>query len=122
MPLPRVRFTVRRMMVAVAVAALVIFGVQSVSRSFYYSQVARRCEAMERRSRRHADWAGYQAGGDFRRYAEWFALQRRAYDHAARFPFLPVAPVAPPAAPSIPGRGDAAQMLYDTALMLNRGS
>ena len=93
MGLPRVRFTVRRMMVAVAAVALMSYGVVLWRRASEY--------------RGRADSYGIRvimvdsglSPDDLerknRRLNEYYESMQRKYDRAARYPWLPVAPDPP---------------------------
>jgi hypothetical protein len=114
MRLPRLRFTVRRMMIAVAIAGIVAWGVKlrrfaasyraradicerrelSVWRGCYFDFVSR---TEEERVLRHAeDYAAQKL------MADHYAHMQAKYDRAARYPWLPVA--SDPPLPSC--RGD----------------
>jgi hypothetical protein len=98
MPLPRMRFTVRRLMVAVAVVAVAIAGIDLAHKAIGYRLAASRhamiqhglvlpesgpAELIER-AKRHND--------KLRAYHESL---RRKYEFAASHPWLPVAPDPP---------------------------
>ena len=98
MRVPRVRFTVRRMMVAVAVVALVLGGVlralDLARRSAEYRRKATEAEKHEKRlvsySKRYPERAKRlrALSGD------WASVKEK-YHRAARYPWLPVAPDPP---------------------------
>jgi hypothetical protein len=105
MPLPRVRFTVRRTMVAVAVAASAFYGLILWRQAAEYRAKADAYELRALEDSLNARAATSNAF-DARREptaaqtAERRSLERRAdherrlshkYDRAARYPFLPVA-------------------------------
>jgi hypothetical protein len=98
MPLPRARFTVRRLMVAVVIFAMAAGGWR------WYA-------ATRRREREYSDWAwryGFlergardEARRSQRRYAytdiklRYFEAMRLKYERAARCPWFPVEPDPP---------------------------
>ncbi len=93
MPLPRVRFTVRRMMVAVAVVAVVLFFAIELPRM---SRRARLYDLKARLNERnivlYEHWRPDQPGFEVARArAGWCRNLAAKYRHAARHPFLPVA-------------------------------
>jgi hypothetical protein len=113
MPIPRVRFTVRRMMVAVAIVAAVA-GAAAASRRWSVLASAYHVKALylglqadlEEENARTADAAIWfarasdpdrpeRAAPRYRRRAEFYSLLRGKYERAARYPFLPVAPDPP---------------------------
>ncbi len=85
MKLPRVRFTVRRMMVAVAVFAVTV----SLVSPSIQERLRRRCVEFSFVSYYHAFC---RDGGDPTGY---HAKMQAKYEWAARYPWLPVAPDAP---------------------------
>jgi hypothetical protein len=92
MKLPRLRFTVRGLMIAVAVAAISILMADSLRRlSNEYSEKADRYRV-------EAHWVlqGYpgNAPDQIRRHDQLLLLATK-YDRAARHPWLPVAPNPP---------------------------
>jgi hypothetical protein len=111
MSLPRVRFTVRRMMVAVAIVALLIYGCM-VRR--HRLSLAALCQIADRGVRHTGASYRLEDGietlrtvktgapaltpaeveGRRRRAAYWVALGRK-YERAALIPWLPVAPDPP---------------------------
>ena len=106
MPLPHVRFTVRTMMVGVAVVALLLWGGILASRSIYYEFIARGLlkkqqlyladtVALEKRSGRGLtpDQARLVTFGH--RMVDFITLQRANYRRAARYPWLPIEPLPP---------------------------
>jgi hypothetical protein len=54
MRLPRVRFTIQRMMIAVAFISFVIVGIQTARRWLYYREEYRACALFERISRENS--------------------------------------------------------------------
>ena len=85
MRLPRVRFTVRRLMVVTAVVALAAYGAVLWRRSAEYRE-------------RADQFCPLTMSGNNAEERVW--LERRwlmfyKYDRAARYPFLPVAPDPP---------------------------
>ena len=96
---PRVRFTVRRLMVAVAVVAILCGASVLVRRSSYFRAKAVRYRVrvgmersllsmlMMRYDSSEPEWAGPRR----RRISRLQELMRK-YDRAARYPWLPVAP------------------------------
>jgi hypothetical protein len=96
MPLPRVRFTMRRMMVAVAVVAMLLCTGMQVSRMSYRAYIYRLKFSL---NRRNADGYARQADryGDPRSAAR--AVHSRIlaekYERAARYPWLPIEPDPP---------------------------
>ena len=87
MRLPRVRFTVRRMMVAVAVVAVCVTIAVP-----YLSDLSQRYEA-----KANGHWlsrSACEAEGKSRLAAYYESLADK-YHRAARWPFLPVAPDPP---------------------------
>jgi hypothetical protein len=84
--LPRVRFTVRRMMVAVAVLAI------SMAAGLRWFD-------LRSRARAYAFWAAVSPvsfkGPKGERLATHYDLLRLKYEWAARYPWLPVAPDPP---------------------------
>jgi hypothetical protein len=108
MPLPHVRFTVRTMMVGVAVVALLLWGGILASRSIYHEFCARwwlsgKRQAIladtvaleKKRSGRGLtpDEARLVTYGH--RMVDFITLQRAAYRRAARYPWLPIEPLPP---------------------------
>jgi hypothetical protein len=111
MRLPRLRFSVRRMMVAVAVVALLIYGngvrqhrlslaalCESADRGVRHTGASYRLEdeietlrtvAFGTPARTPAEIEGRR-----RRSAHWIALKQK-YDRAALIPWLPVSPDPP---------------------------
>lgn len=103
MRLPRVRFTVRGMMVAVAVAALVGYAIRLNRLSSRYEGKARKCAltrhlavSMECGSMIVPSWMQDHRIDDLRsrRIAHYDSLAFK-YRHAARYPWLPIAPDPP---------------------------
>jgi hypothetical protein len=110
MRVPRVRFTVRRMMIAVAVSAAVIWGVILWQRASFYRWKARYHARMERSSiiavieGRKSAAPGELADLSRIRAAHHAAL-RRKYEHAAARPWEYVPSDPPDPVPlSGPGR------------------
>jgi len=112
--IPRVRFTVRRMMVAVAVVALA-FGIVRLwaARQHYLEKAANHAgfRALIMRSSQdiaywESRWTDQRVGLParypwpgapplVRSMAEYHDAMRRKYERAARYPWLPVAPDPP---------------------------
>ena len=100
MPLPRVRFTVRRLMVAVAIAGLIWgSGLFILRRSERFRWLERHHDM---RTSHHIITTPYYTAlwnGVGERVspgkARWHVEMARKYDFAARFPFLPVPPDPP---------------------------
>ncbi len=86
MRLPRVRFTLRRMMIAVAILAISMAA-------------ALRWFDLHSRARAYAFWAAVSPmnikGPKGERMAMHYDLLRLKYERAARYPWLPVAPDPP---------------------------
>ena len=92
MRLPRMRFTVRRMM---AVVALVALGFASPSLKRQWSDWGREYEAEAVRYRWFA-WDRRQGGSDLdRRKAAYYDRMAEKYERAARYPWLSVPPDPP---------------------------
>ncbi len=91
MKLPRVRFTVRRMMVAVAVASL------ALGLSQWMRRRSGRFDEIHRRHVRASFEIAYSSGPwsdkEARMTYHWRMITK--YERAARYPFLPVAPDPP---------------------------
>ncbi len=87
MPLPRVRFTVRRMMVAVAVAACIFCLIERRRR---FLIIVGRLRMPDARFLRHPGDADYVL-----RLARWHDELQAKYEFAAAHPWLPVAPDPP---------------------------
>jgi hypothetical protein len=97
MRLPRVRFTIWRMMVAVAVLAVLLASVVWAARMAWLSKSYRGhafslglIEADTTRSLTLT--MGKRGKAKLRRYQEYFRSLRLKYEHAARYPWLPVEP------------------------------
>ena len=92
MRLPRVRFTVRRMMIAVAVVALAI---GMVARSRQMSKIADRhaAQILEHSQMMPLPNGAFAALLDNR--GEWHQAMVAKYRRVARFPWLPVEPDPP---------------------------
>ncbi len=88
MPLPRVRFTVRRMMVAVAVVAIGVVGYVNVEKD----RTRRVWIAAEHAY--EAELLAKSAGSSPAKF-RWHEAMAAKYLRAARYPFLPVAPDPP---------------------------
>ncbi len=97
LPLPRVRFTVRRMMIAVAAVGLMLGA---------YMACLARAERFKGRQEWHFDHASKILQDTPREMDEtawrrlkvrfgWNADMYHKYERAARYPFLPVAPDPP---------------------------
>ena len=87
MPLSRVRFTVRRMMVAVAIVACIFRAIERRKRFLRIVD-----------SHRSPDWRFLRHPGDTNyvsTLARWHDEMQAKYEFAARYPFLPVAPDPP---------------------------
>jgi hypothetical protein len=90
MRLPRVRFTVRRMMVAVAVLSLLIgWGIESGRREGRFRTAARVHWLAS--FGRAPDGPGQVTEAGLR----WHDRMAEKYDRAARYPWLPVEPDPP---------------------------
>ncbi len=87
MPFPRVRFTLRRMMIAVAIVAILL-GL---------AEMTRRRRAAFREKSTAIRWSEYVEGHGKRRpeIAEHYRRMAEKYERAARYPWLPVAPDPP---------------------------
>ncbi len=103
--LPRVRFTVRRLMVAVALAAVAIGGVAWVARverlaSEYRRQYARHSAEVQRYGEEASKALGLGGGRERHvrasRLAAYHARLESKYGRAAHNPWLPVEPDPPP--------------------------
>lgn len=101
MKLPRVRFTVRRMMVAVAVCAA-MGGAEATRRRWV--RLAREYEFRAKVNKRLAPsyyrlastpGADTDAAEGWRRAGDHYRALQEKYERAARYPFLPVAPDPP---------------------------
>ncbi len=93
MPLPRVRFTVRRMMAGVAVAGFLIWGIRLRRLAVDYRERAGLygvSEVIFRRS--EMSWPSLKRKTEYLRYLHDL---REKYEYAARHPFLLVAPDPP---------------------------
>jgi hypothetical protein len=101
MPLPRVRFTVRRMMVAVAVVALALSGGVWAARMMALSKAYEaRCYELAVMRRKEGgpsvNWGHGHRPLSARQ--EWLRQMSIKYRYASCFPWLPVEP-DPPAPP-----------------------
>jgi hypothetical protein len=87
MRLPRSRFTVRRLMVAVAITAV----------ATYTGMVAWRIETYAMRADAHARHlkSGHSFIYDSSDLIQWHGRMRLKYENAARNPWFPVAPDTP---------------------------
>jgi hypothetical protein len=103
MRVPRVRFTVRRMMVAVAVVALLLAWMQAEKRigelrDSYYWQMAIHA-GLEELETEGGVIRGFSGGPTVvkpnARRAAYHAAMRRKYKRAYRYPWLPIAPDPP---------------------------
>ena len=90
MRLPRVRFSVRRLMIMVAVVALssAVLGQLSLR----YRQQARFYAESEAYWRKAAIGAPISQQARYKDRVNYFARLRQKYEHAARYPWLPVEP------------------------------
>jgi hypothetical protein len=116
MTLPRVRFTVRRLMVVVAIAAIAVWLPVILTRRAKYHRLAREFDAKATVARAlgphgviHADAVTIRAtnvyvlqrepgSGPFDclgAHSDYYAAMKEKYERAARYPFLPVAPDPP---------------------------
>jgi hypothetical protein len=100
MPLPRVRFTVRRMMVAVAITGVTLgFHSWSTRRSDAFATlwIHHYCKATD--SGIEMEKAGRKGDAAraalLRRRMDWHCDMWRKYGHASRYPWLPVPPDPP---------------------------
>ena len=86
------RFSVRTLMIAVSVVALLIWGAMMGTRSYHYYQLAREYGANERGWREIADRPDQPGGPEFRlRCVEYFAQLAGKYRRAMWCPWMPVA-------------------------------
>ncbi len=108
MPLPRVRFTVRRLMVAVAVVGLALWLGKGLIRHWRYRSLAAAYATKESLARRlstgdvtatsstlFATRPGEQPVTSVMANRDYYAAMREKYERAARSPWLPVAPDPP---------------------------
>ncbi|SRR5579883_3454281 len=99
---PRWQFSLRRMMIAVALAALV-FGGEATRRRWSTLSSAYRVKAalfesramMAARGRSEAEVLNVHRKGEFQRLADHYDALALKYDLAARFPWLPIGPDPP---------------------------
>ncbi len=84
MRLLRVQFTTRRLLAAVAIAALMCGSIRLISLSRHYSEKARRNGILAAMCRHHL---GYKV--------KYHVALSEKYDRAARYPWLAVAPDRP---------------------------
>jgi hypothetical protein len=100
--MPRVRFTVRRLMIAVAIFALVLGGL--VARGRHLRHVG---DEFERKGRklyleyRRGDWIEKSTVAE-NRWLAYYLRMRDKYRKAARRPWLRVDPVPPEVEPDLP--------------------
>jgi hypothetical protein len=99
MPIPRVRFTVRRIMAAVAAVALIAGGLRMRGLSVAYRELADSNTTNEE-FYRVALSGRFKLGHPsyertFRDRLVYHQLMRKKYDRAARYPWLPVWPDPP---------------------------
>ena len=85
-PMPRFRFTIRRMMVAVTVGAVLVAVPLVRHRRF-------RSIALGHRLRAGREWV--QSGGMSKAREAWYTGIIQKYERAARYPWLPVEPDPP---------------------------
>jgi hypothetical protein len=104
MRMPRFRFTVRRMMVAMAVVAVLCGGeVLRRRRAFYLERADLYAKHEDGYLRSVADLtklakevpALREAASNIRQLAERAAARRRCYERAARYPWLAIPPDPP---------------------------
>jgi hypothetical protein len=116
MRFPRMRFTVRRLMIAVAVVAIAVWLPIILTRRAKYHRLAREFDAKATVARAfgprgslHADAVDIRVGTVyvFQRepngapfdcvgaHSDYYAAMKAKYERAARYPFLPVAPDPP---------------------------
>jgi hypothetical protein len=116
MPLPRVRFTVRRMMIVVAIAAIAVWLPVILTRRAKYHRLAREFDTKVTVARALGPHGGVHANAVAIRVAnvyvlrqepgsgpfdcvgahsDYYAAMKAKYERAARYPFLPVAPDPP---------------------------
>jgi hypothetical protein len=91
MRLPRARFTVRRMMVVVAVAGVALQGARLAGLSLRYRRLAESYAGWGRWPRKSSE----EARARERRKVAWAHALARKYERAARAPWLPVEPDPP---------------------------
>jgi hypothetical protein len=106
MRMPRFRFTVRRMMVAVAIVGACVWGVRMLQMSRAYGKKAERfaSNAMDRIPGFNGEWPKTPEG-EAKLRRTWDLWKQEMEDHnaamaakyrrAARYPWLPVAPDPP---------------------------
>jgi hypothetical protein len=114
MPIPRVRFTVRRLMVAAAILALTMWGASTCRRLIYYRQRAALFAGLTAGLRAHTDGVapGAALPGTFirrgaqgpnlpvtrelaTRWIDYYEALARKYEAASARPWLPVPPDPP---------------------------
>lgn len=94
MPLMRPRFTVRRLMVAVGVAAIGMGSLVEIGRRRdRFARLAARHQTLTGCTYRHLGTGGVAFA--FPKGGPWHDALARKYRHAARYPFLPVPPDPP---------------------------
>ena len=91
MPLPRPRFTVRTLMVAVAIVAVVLGG--SIERRNRFRKLAALHQSKFNILLERSPCIGFFGGAVDR--LGWHETMKFKYDDAARYPFLPVRPDPP---------------------------
>jgi hypothetical protein len=89
MPMPRARFTVRKLMKWVAVAACVLWGVILMERSQRYGRISTNY-AMAKFL-----WYGVTCSPLSTNKAKWVEDMQKKYEYAAAHPWLPVEPDPP---------------------------
>lgn len=96
MRLPRPRFTVRRMMLAVALLAVLLGADKLRQQSAQYRERAEECAIYETDSRGVLMDEGDPDRRVFlAREAEYYSRLKAKYERAARYPWLPVKPDSP---------------------------
>jgi hypothetical protein len=102
MRLPRFRVRVRTLLLAVGLAAVLVWGAKMGTRSYAYYERARKCDLSERRYR-DGTLGGRRVMTGPQCYewveppelAEYYATLGRKYRRAMHYPWLPVAPDPP---------------------------
>jgi hypothetical protein len=116
MRLPRVRFTVRRLMIVVAVVAIAVWLPIVLTRRAKYHRLAREFDARATVARSLGPYGRLHAGSVAIRddtvyvfqqeaggapfvcvgaHSDYYDAMKTKYERAARYPFLPVAPDPP---------------------------
>lgn len=104
MRLPSVRFTIRSLMIVVAIAGLALAGLQVRRRQTTYRQQAAAHAAQEVALRTRAEWAGRMARKgyvprreevDSRAQADHHARLKVLYEQAASRPWMSITPDPP---------------------------